>query len=79
MICFERLFDTNFSNLHEMKYQKIIVKKQFALGIVAAASGKGFFNLVGDIAESPTSTKVVEARNYFCRGNVQKIRFYLTH
>jgi hypothetical protein len=57
MICFERLFDTNFSNLHEIKYRKIIVKKQFALGIVAASSDEGFFNLVGDIAESPTSTK----------------------
>ena len=54
MIWFERLYDTNFSNLYEMKYQKIIVKKEFALGIAAASSDKGFFNLVGDIAESPT-------------------------
>ncbi len=45
-------------NSHELEYQKINAEKNnSALGIAAASSDKGFFNLVGDIAESPTSTK----------------------
>jgi len=61
MVCFESLFDTNYSNLHELKYQKLRVKKEFALGIAAKmrqwshTSSNEFFSNVLEIAvESPT-------------------------
>jgi hypothetical protein len=61
-----------------MKYQKIRVKKEFALGIAAASSDKGFFNLVGDIAESPTSTKWLRYETILSRERPKEKKNQLT-
>ncbi len=43
-----------------------------ALGIVAASSDEGLFNLVGDIAESPTPTKLLRHETILVGGTPKK-------